>query len=129
MMSAVPLIYGEWNMTNFPERLKELRAARKLTQTRVAELLGISPRVYHRWEAGGATPLFDTVVKIADVLGVSLDELAGRKDAHGDARIHNHELHRLYQKVDSLSDSDQQALAIVLDSLVKRSRVRKVIEE
>ena len=76
-----------------------------------------------------ATPHFDTAVQIADVLGVSLDELAGRKDVTGEGVIHNHELHRLYKKVDQLSDEDQQALVIVLDSLVKRSRVRKVMTE
>jgi transcriptional regulator with XRE-family HTH domain len=128
-MSAVPLIRFEWSMADFPERLKQLRMARKLTQTRVAELLGVAPRVYTRWESGNATPHFDTVVQIADVLGVSLDELAGRKDVTGEGVIHNHELHRLYKKVDQLSDEDQRALVIVLDSLVKRSRVRKVMTE
>ena len=72
--------------------------------------------------------LLATVVKIADILGVTLDELAGRKDA-AEPQIHNPELHRLYKKVDLLSDEDQQALVIALDSLVKRSRVRRVMTE
>src|SRR5580698_5673608 len=55
-----------------------------------------------------------------DILGVTLDELAGRKES-AEPQIHNAELHRLYRKVDQLSDQDQQALVIVLDSLVKRS--------
>jgi DNA-binding XRE family transcriptional regulator len=49
-----------WNMTDFHQRLRRLRTARKLTQTRVAELLGVSPRVYTRWENGDATPTFTT---------------------------------------------------------------------
>ena len=53
---------------------------------------------------------------------------AGRR-ANDDAAIHNPELHRLYKKVDQLSDEDQKALTIVLDSLVKRSRVGKVMAE
>ena len=32
-------------MSNFAQRLKELRTARNLTQTRLAELMTISPRV------------------------------------------------------------------------------------
>ena len=128
-MSPVQLFPPDWNMTDFPQRLRQLRTARKITQTRVAELLAVSPRVYTRWENGDATPLFGTVVKIADILGVSLDELAGRKEPNGDAQIHNVELHRLYRKVDQLSDEDQKALVIVLDSLVKRSRVSRVMAE
>ncbi len=128
-MSRVELFPLDWNMTDFHQRLRQLRKARKLTQTRVAELLGVSPRVYTRWENGDATPLLGTVVKLADILDVSLDELAGRKETNGDAKIHNPELHRLYKKVDQLSDEDQQALVIVLDSLVKRSKVSKVMAE
>jgi len=59
-MSQVHLFPPDWNMTDFPQRLRQLRTARKITQTRVAELLGVSPRVYTRWENGDATPLFGT---------------------------------------------------------------------
>jgi hypothetical protein len=62
-------------------------------------------------------------------LDVSLDELAGRTETNDQAAIHNPELHRLYQKVDQLSDEDQRALVILLDSLVKRSRVSQVMGE
>ncbi len=92
-------------------------------------MLTVSPRVYTRWENGDAVPLFATVVKIADILDVSLDELAGRTETNDQTAIHNPELHRLYQKVDQLSDEDQKALVILLDSLVKRSRVDQVMAE
>lgn len=116
-------------MANFAQRLKELRNQRKLTQTRLAELLGISPRVYSRWETGDVVPHFDTIVRLADTLGVSLDELAGRKDVSSETVIRNPELNRLCRKVDQLSDEDQKALLVVLDSLVKRSRVSQVMAE
>ena len=128
-MSSFPIFPVDWNMERFAERLKQLRSARKMTQTRLAQLLEVSPRVYNRWENGVATPHLDTVVRIADILDVSLDELAGRKATNGEANIHNPELHRLYKKVDQLSDEDQKALLVVLDSLVKRSRMRRVMTE
>lgn len=128
-MAAVQPFPLDLSMKGFPQRLRQLRTARKITQTRVAELLAVSPRVYTRWENGDATPQFATVVKIAGILDVSLDELAGRQDSDGDARIHNPELHGLYQKVDHLSDEDQKALVIVLDSLVKRSKASRVMAE
>lgn len=46
-----------------------------------------------------------------------------------EVEIHNPELHRLYRKVDQLSDEDQRALVVVLDSLVKRSRVKRAMAE
>lgn len=116
-------------MANFAQRLKELRTIRKLTQNRLAELLNVKPRVYSRWETGDAVPHFDTIVHLADILGVTLDEMAGRSDAPPQAVIRNPELNRLYKKVDQLSDEDQKALLVVLDSLVKRSRVDQVMAE
>ena len=116
-------------MPNFAQTLRDLRSSRKLTQTRIAELLQVSPRVYSRWETGDVTPHFDTIVRIAELLDVTLDDLAGRKEAQGPPKIRNHELHRLYQKVDLLSDEDQKALQVVLDSLVKRSSMDRVMAE
>jgi len=117
------------DMAVFADRLKQLRTQRKLTQGRMAEILGVSLRMYCRWEAAEAMPYADTLVKIADALQVSADELLGRDELKPEHRIHNAELHRLYQQVDQLSDEDQQALIILLDSLVKRSRVKRVMDE
>jgi transcriptional regulator with XRE-family HTH domain len=115
-------------MAAFAERLKNIRMERKLTQGRLAELLGVGTRVYHRWENGDATPHLDTLVKIAEVLQVSADELLGIEDVRAEHRIHNHELHRLYSQVDSLSDDAQQALIVILDGLVKRASVKRMVE-
>jgi len=86
------------------------------------------PRLYPLGERRRRSSLCNGV-KIADILDVSLDELAGRTETNDQTAIHNPELHRLYQKVDQLSDEDQKALVILLDSLVKRSRVDQVMAE
>lgn len=41
--------------------------------------------------------------------------------------IHNPRLHALYQQIDALSDEDQQALFVLMDSLVKRSQMAKLL--
>jgi transcriptional regulator with XRE-family HTH domain len=117
------------DMAQLKEQLKELRELRKITQTRLAELIGVSPRVYNRWENGDATPHWDSIVKIADVLDVSLDTLAGRTEAHDQTVIHNQKLHELYQRVDLLSDEDQKALIVLLDSLIARANMQKLMGE
>jgi transcriptional regulator with XRE-family HTH domain len=77
-------------MTSFAQRLKDLRTAGKLTQTRLAELLEHQPaRVYNRSETGDVTPHFDTIVRLTDTPSVSLDELAGRKDVRSETAIKN----------------------------------------
>ena len=116
------------DMEEFAQRLREIRSARGLTQARLAELLEVSPRVYNRWERDAAIPRLDTLVKIAETLEVSLDELVGRKELDGDVlKIRNPELHSLYKEIDRLSDEDQQALVVLIDSLVKRSEFHRMM--
>lgn len=128
-MSVIRSLMNTLDMTDFALYLKGLRETRQLTQTRLAELIGVSPRVYNRWENGVATPHFDTVVKIADILEVSLDTFAGRSDKSDSPTIHNPKLHELYKKVDQLPDEEQQALIILLDSLVARATLGKMVGE
>lgn len=116
-------------MSAFAERLRNLREQRKLTQTRLAELLAVSPRVYNRWERGVATPHFDTVVKLADILQVSLDELAGRAEGVAEPLIRNHRLHVLCEQADRLPDEDQRALIVLMDSLIKRAKFERVLAD
>ncbi len=115
------------DMTAFAERLKALRESRKLTQTRLAELIGTNSRAYNRWERGTFIPQLDTLMKIADVLNVTLDELAGRTTTVQEPAVHNPKLHALLQDVDALPDADQQALIILMDSLVKRAKMDRVL--
>lgn len=114
-------------MSVLANRLKIFRTERKLTQVRLAELLGVSPRVYNRWEQGVATPHFDTIVQIANLLQVDMDDLAGRRDTKSKPLIYNHHLHLLCQQADQLSDEDQQAVIVLLDSVVKRSQLTRVL--
>jgi transcriptional regulator with XRE-family HTH domain len=59
-------------------RLKSLRRGAGLTQPQLAEAAGVPLWTLRAWEQARRTPLFDAAVKLADALGVSLDELAGR---------------------------------------------------
>ena len=128
MIAVFNDLQGRLDMAKLAERLQLFREQRKLSQTRLAELIGVSARVYNRWENGDATPHWESIVKIADLLGVTLDELAGRTDPRDSIVINNQQLYELYKRVGELSDKDQQALIVVLDSMVSRSQLDKVID-
>lgn len=59
----------------FSEQLKKLRADKGYSQEALAEKLFISRQAISKWEKGAATPELDTLIKLADILKVSLDEL------------------------------------------------------
>ena len=61
-------------------QLKKWRKARNMTQQKLAEKAGISYVVISKIEQGvSREPTILSVVRLADALGVSLDELVGRK--------------------------------------------------
>lgn len=64
----------------FSERLKNLRKQAHLTQVEVAEKLGISQQAYASWERGVKKPTQENLVKISQILKVSIDYLVGNSD-------------------------------------------------
>ena len=65
-------------MTIFTERLKELRLKKGLTQTELGEKVGVKQNTFTNWEKGKREPSFENLIKLADLLEVSLDWLFGR---------------------------------------------------
>ena len=63
----------------FPHNLKSLRKSFGMKQAQLAELLTTSQRNVSYWENGATQPDIDTLIKIADIFDVTLDELVGRK--------------------------------------------------
>lgn len=64
----------------FSERLKNLRKQAGLTQVDVAGELGISQQAYASWERGTKKPTQENLVKIAQILNVTVDYLVGNSD-------------------------------------------------
>lgn len=62
------------------KRLAELRKARKQTQASISKLLGIHRGTYANYEAQKREPDNETLQKLADFFGVSIDYLLGRTD-------------------------------------------------
>jgi transcriptional regulator with XRE-family HTH domain len=55
-------------LTEFGQRLSELRQARGWSQVKLAQEAGLDPSTVSRFEAGSREPERDTVLKIADAL-------------------------------------------------------------
>lgn len=62
--------------------LKDLRKKKGISQARLAGLLGVSRSAVSMWEIDKSQPDPDTLVRLSEILGVSLDELFGRAERH-----------------------------------------------
>jgi transcriptional regulator with XRE-family HTH domain len=66
-------------MADFKQRLRELREAKRLTKTQLAEQLGISRQLVTAYENGSTAPIITLFAEMADYFGVSADYLLGRE--------------------------------------------------
>ena len=69
---------------NVKDNIKKARLNVGLTQSEVAEKLGVAQAQYARWENGGRNPKDETVKKLAEIFGVTFDKLQGRNDGLDD---------------------------------------------
>lgn len=67
--------------------MKRLRSEAKISQRELADRLFVSQQAVAKWERGDSTPNPETVVKLADIFGVSTDTLLGKVTVDGVLRI------------------------------------------
>jgi len=71
---------GEYIMKVMGERLRTLRESMKLSQAKMADLLGLKQSSINRYEQGTATPTIENLRKYADYFDVSMDYIFARTD-------------------------------------------------
>ena len=118
-----------WSMTDFGKNLADLRKARHLTQLELANFLDIQPRLLGRWEQGQGKPQFDYIIKLADVLEVSLDRLLRGSDAQQQDNfdIRNKKLKQLCKQVDQLTPEDQEIVCHFLDMAIRQDKLKQLM--
>lgn len=57
------------------EKILHLRTQQGLSQLELAERLGVSRQSVSKWETGQSVPDLDKLIKLADLFGISVDEL------------------------------------------------------
>lgn len=65
-------------MITIGERIKKARIDRGFTQIQLSVLSGVSTQTITAWETGRMCPSIITLIPVANVLNISLDELVGR---------------------------------------------------
>lgn len=85
--------------------MKKIRESLQLTQVKVANDLKLSRQVYNFYENGKRNPDMQTLIKIADYYGVSIDYLLGRTNVIKPENIDEDDL---FSKINT-ADSETKA--------------------
>lgn len=84
----------------FSVHLKQLREAKKLTQTQVANYVGVSRSVISAYENDMRYPSYEILIRLSTLFGVSTDYLLGIED-------------RRYLDISELSDQEAAVYEMV----------------
>jgi transcriptional regulator with XRE-family HTH domain len=88
--------------------------------------------VISRWETGAAKPQFDHILGLVGVLEVELERLMigeGGDTTKGEFEIRNKRLKELCRQVDELGSEDQYVVCHLMDSLVRKERMKAALGE
>lgn len=103
----------------FGARLHALREQAGLSQQQLAERLDMTQRAYAYWERNPVALRPDQLQKLAEALGVSVEELLGesasRKRGNGPAG----KMRRLFDAASQLPRSQQQKITAILEPFIK----------
>ena len=76
-------------MLQFKDKIKKLRKEKDMTQEQLAEYMGVSPQAVSRWETGATCPDIFALPSLAELFGISVDELLGVDEKEKQKDIRN----------------------------------------
>ena len=112
----------------FAQKLSMLRNERGLTQKEMANLIGVGIAQIRRYEKGNSSPTLEVIKNIARTLGISADELLfDENERAATAKISDAKLLEQFEQISKLSAHDREAVKTILDSMIFKGRIEKVM--
>jgi len=109
------------------DRIKELRTARKLTQSELAQMVGLSYIQIGRYETGKSAPSADVLNKLADALGTTNDFLMNGSDNDiVAAQLTDKELLNQFKQVEKLGQEDKHLIKTFIDAFLTKRQIQKL---
>lgn len=68
-------------------RIQELRKKFKMQQSELAAIIGVTDKSISSYETGKTNPTLESISKLADFFGVTVDYLLGRDDIGTDIKV------------------------------------------
>ena len=109
-------------MMDFGSIVVELRKEKKISQTDLADRLGIHKNVLGRYERSEVLPSIEIARKIADILDVSLDYLTGKVDVEMDKDTQKRIL-----EVSKFEEADRDHIFSVIDAFIAKRKIQSIM--
>ena len=112
------------------EKIRRLRKDKDWSQTQLAQRLGLHPKHISRYENNVHNPPLETLIKIADLFGVSVDYLLTDqpKTVSGTA-IKDNRLLEYFEAVDKMDPEYKKMVFDLIDLILFKINVEKMTDK
>lgn len=108
--------------------IAQKRKEKGLTQSELAQLLGVNQSIIARWESGQVKPRPKMFEQLSEALETSIDELA-REEADGPALAQSRPaLKELLLQLPQLADYQIEALRVVVSDMLTRGQMESLLK-
>jgi transcriptional regulator with XRE-family HTH domain len=120
-------LYEERKLMAFKDTFVRLRKERGWTQQQLAERVQLSVGQIKKYEKGGSAPTLHILARIATAFGVSADVFVFDDGKGVAGRKLESELLERFEQVAQLPERERDAILVVIDSVIAKHMLRKVI--
>lgn len=117
------------HLADFGERLKELRLQKKMSQTELADLVGLRYAHISRYENGGSMPSAEMLMKLSKALAVSVDYLLfGKKEDAVIADFKDKNFLEMFRQSENLPEEEKELIKRFLGSFLRNKKFEELAE-
>lgn len=115
-------------MISVGKQIQKLRKENNLSQSQLAEKIGVSLTQLQRYENKDVQPPADILRKLADAFNVSIDFIVyGDSEEKAQQSIKDNELLSQFKAVEQLNGKDKATIKDIIDAFIKRSKLNQIV--
>jgi transcriptional regulator with XRE-family HTH domain len=112
------------------ENIRRIREEKRLSQKELAASIDVAPTQYSRVETGKVMPTLKTLVKIAKILGVSVDTLIDENGLPAqDVTIKDKTLFDKVKLIDQLPEQEKNMILQVIDLALSKKKFKDLLQQ
>ena len=111
------------------DRIRQLRAEKKVSQQRLAKKIKVHPAHLSRYERGLSSPSVDVIKRLCKAFGVSADYLIfedGESIAKGS--ILDKDLLNQFQQVEQLDKDDKETVKSLISAFLAKRQIQNIVK-
>jgi transcriptional regulator with XRE-family HTH domain len=120
----------QMDLMDIAKKIKDLRKEKGWSQADLGKKVGVHQRYVSTWETGQNIPQAETLIRLSQVLEVSVDYLLfNNVPRDGYSKISDFELYEQFRQADSLPDEEKKAIKKLVGAVVFQHKVKLAQEE